>query len=139
MDLTTPVTMDQVVKERERKERVGRGRNGQTTSLDEIEPLEPQRAQHTNPGGQPTPHSPLLTLSIVAAATADCRLQTALQLHCPARHTGSQWRLAWPKLDWAAGWLAGWLKGGGRLDGWMPLDAHSATGGLDDGGSVRCN
>lgn len=44
VDLTTPVTMDQVVKERERKERVGRGRNGQTTSLDEIEPLEPQRA-----------------------------------------------------------------------------------------------
>lgn len=109
MDLTTPVTMDQVVKERERKERVGRGRNGQTTSLDEIEPLEPQRAQHTTRAGQPThthTHTPSLyqfALSIVAAATAGCRLPCTA-LHCPAVRT--------PGPDWTGNWLAGWLTGG---------------------------
>lgn len=98
MDLTTPVTMDQVVKERERKERVGRGRNGQTTSLDEIEPLEPQRAQHTTRAT--SPHTPSLyqfALSIVAAATAGCRLPCTA-LHCPAVRT--------PGPDWTGNWLA---------------------------------
>lgn len=81
MDLTTPVTMDQVVKERERKERVGRGRNGQTTSLDEIEPLEPQRAQ----GAQHTTFAHHCALSIVAAATLPVR---AAGRPSTALHTG---------------------------------------------------
>lgn len=99
MDLTTPVTMDQVVKERERKERVGRGRNGQTTSLDEIEPLRPQRAQHTTrPASPHTPpsltnsHYRSLPLPLQAA---DC---PATALHCPAVHT--------PGPDWTGNWLA---------------------------------
>lgn len=101
MDLTTPVTMDQVVKERERKERVGRGRNGQTTSLDEIEPLEPQRAHHARPGGQPTHlHLPLahyrsLPLPLQAAGCP------GTALHCPVLHTGGP--------NWTGYWLAGWL------------------------------
>lgn len=94
MDLTTPVTMDQVVKERERKERVGRGRNGQTTSLDEIEPLEPQRAQHTTRAASPHTHlhSPIRAID---RCRCHCRLQTALHriaLPCRAH--------AWPRLDW---------------------------------------
>lgn len=103
MDLTTPVTMDQVVKERERKERVGRGRNGQTTSLDEIEPLRPQR-EHSTPTRPGSPHTPPFThhfaLSIVAAATAgqaaaDC---PGAALHCPVLNT--------PGPNWTGNWLA---------------------------------
>lgn len=105
MDLTTPVTMDQVVKERERKERVWKGqRHGQTTSLDEIEPLEPQRAHHTTAraASPHTSHSTtttlLCTLSIVTAANmqAACWACPALPLcPCPALHIrGLHWLLA---------------------------------------------
>lgn len=133
--------MDQVVKERERKKGFGRGRNGQTTSLDEIEPLRPQRAQHTNPGGQthtpPHPRSPLLLLlpRTIDRCRCHCRVQTA-RLPCPyiAQPCPSD---AWPRLDWQlAGWLAGWLtdRGGwkgqgrvrlvGRMGGWMVSPPH---------------
>lgn len=121
--------MDQVVKERERKERVGRGRNGQTTSLDEIEPLEPQRAQRA----QHTTFAHHCALSIVAAATlpvrAAARPSTALPypgLSCPAHGLTLAAGLA--QIGLAAGPLAGWRARGGqgrtRLNGWVPALHH---------------
>lgn len=105
MDLTTPVTMDQVVKERERKERVWKGqRHGQTTSLDEIEPLEPQRAHHTTARAA-NPHTHLTHHHYATLHTIDryrCQLQAAgwacpaLPLcPCPVLHIrGLHWLLA---------------------------------------------
>lgn len=72
-------------------------RHGQTTSLDEIEPLEPQRAHHTiaRAASPHTSHSPPLRYSAhyrsLPLPTAACRLglpcSAALSLSCPA-HTG---------------------------------------------------
>lgn len=110
--------------------------------------------EHSTPtrAAKPTHHHTLAhhcyfyyhALSIVAAATAGCRLPDcpARTLHSPVLQTpGPDWT-----GNWRAGWLAGWLTGGmegagqgevGWTDGWM--DGLSPPLGTHDGDSVRCN